>query len=184
MNRRTRSRLLDTGVGHDRRAQLRLALSWILLGITRLLIVSGVPARRLVGDDGAVCLLKVSPQDQRRARRIGNLIQLAANCTPWRSECYPQALTARAQLRLARIPHTVSFGLRRAEDGQLVAHAWVMVGETAVVGGDSAAYTVVRSFPWPQYLPDITPQYSPDFRMSHGKLRLLRPHAAKRDRAA
>lgn len=74
-------------------------------------------------------------------------MQLAARHTPWRSECYPQALTARALLGLARVPHVVSFGVRRDGDA-LVAHAWVHVDGVPVTGLTGHDYTEVGSFAW------------------------------------
>jgi hypothetical protein len=79
---------------------------------------------------------------------IGAHVLLAARHTPWRSECYPQALTARALLGLRRIPHRTSFGLRRDEHGELTAHVWVIAGDVAVTGGDGSDYTEVASFLW------------------------------------
>ena len=79
--------------------------------------------------------------------RIGATVRLAARHTPWRSECYPQALTARVLLGLAGIPHVVSFGVRRDRDA-LVAHAWVRVGEVVVTGTTGHEYTEVGAFAW------------------------------------
>lgn len=138
-----------------RRDQFRLAAAWSLLGLSRLLILC-VPfrvVRRLLGQprgedqtsDSPDVLL--TPTQRARAERIGVIVQVAAQHTPWRSECYPQALTARILLGARRIPHRVSFGLRRDGD-QLAAHAWVTAGGAPVVGGDGRDYTEVGSFVW------------------------------------
>lgn len=171
---------------HGQRAHRRLlatlnplffGLSWILLGLSRLAIVGGVPVTRLVGRTGATPHAATpSPRDQRWAALITRQVGRAAARTPWRSECYPQAVAARVELMAARVPHTVLFGLRRDEKGELVAHAWVQIGDRVVIGGDPVGYTVVAAFSWPNR--------SRDVRMPGAKLRLLRPHAAKRNRAA
>lgn len=171
---------------HGRRAHRRLlatldplffGISWILLGLSRLAIVGGVPVSRLVHHPGANPQPTTpSARDQRWAALISRQVGRAAARTPWRSECYPQAVAARVELIVARVAHTVFFGLRRDENGQLVAHAWVLVGDRVVVGGDPVGYTVVAAFPWPNC--------SRDPRMTRAKLRLLRTHAAKRNRAA
>jgi hypothetical protein len=140
-------------IGH--KDQARLAAAWSLLGLSRLaiLLLPFSAVRRALGehhapaaaaaeaapalDDGALL----------RARRIGATVQLAARHTPWRSECYPQALTARILLGLARIPHVVSFGVRRDGDA-LVAHAWVHAGGLTVTGGTGHRYTEVGAFAW------------------------------------
>jgi hypothetical protein len=72
---------------------------------------------------------------------------VAARHTPWRSECYPQALAARVLLTLAGVPHVVSFGVRRDGDA-LVAHAWVHAGDLTVTGGSGHRYTEVGAFAW------------------------------------
>jgi hypothetical protein len=128
-------------------AQAQFALSWLLLGLTRaaIALLPFAHVRRLLGEGRTdpPDLPPASARDARRSRRI----ERAARYTPWRSDCYPQALTAHLQLRLARVPHTVTFGLRRAEHG-LTAHAWVRSADRIVTGGDPRAYMTVGSFTW------------------------------------
>jgi len=138
-------------LGH--RDRVRLAAAWSLLGLTRLaiLLLPFSLVRRALGEhrDPHIATRPADPDRAGlvRAARIGATIRLAARHTPWRSECYPQALTARLLLGLARVPHVVSFGVRR--DGEaLVAHAWVHVGGVTVTGGTGHAYTEVGSFVW------------------------------------
>lgn len=131
------------------RDQARVVACWVLLGVSRLLIAV-IPASRtghLLGGGSDTSAFPALSGDERRARRIGRLTSLAARHTPWTSSCYPQALTARLQLRAARIPHTVTFGMQRGPDG-LTAHVWVTAGDVAVTGGDGSRYAVVGSFPW------------------------------------
>lgn len=75
-------------------------------------------------------------------------MRTAAARTPWTSDCFPQALTARLLLRVARVPHVVTFGLRRDDAGALKAHVWVATGEVAVTGGSGSSWTGVGSFAW------------------------------------
>ncbi|GAB3855883.1 hypothetical protein GCM10028801_12190 [Nocardioides maradonensis] len=83
-----------------------------------------------------------------RAVGVARAIGSAAAHTPWRSDCYPQALTARILLRALRVPHTVVFGVRRDAAGELRAHAWVTVGDLTVTGGSPETWTGVASFAW------------------------------------
>ncbi|MDQ6522855.1 lasso peptide biosynthesis B2 protein [Nocardioides sp. LHD-245] len=143
------------------RLRLAAATAWYLLGATRLLTVVlpfGV-VRRLLGEPAAPGGSEApAPPDASapqvaRARAVGRAIGRAAGRTPWTSDCYPQALTARILLRGARVPHTVVFGLRRDDAGELRAHAWVTVrsagGEpVAVTGGSTRAWTPVGAFNW------------------------------------
>ena len=87
-------------------------------------------------------------RDRRWARAVGRAVRHAATRTPWTSDCYPQALTARILLCAVRVPHTVVFGLRRDEDGTLRAHAWVSVDRITVTGGSTHAWTPVGTFAW------------------------------------
>ncbi|WP_260806600.1 lasso peptide biosynthesis B2 protein [Nocardioides sp. SLBN-35] len=132
------------------------AVAWCLLGATRLLTVV-LPfgaVRRLLGEPAAPGAAgppappEASARDLARARAVGRAVRYAATRTPWTSDCYPQALTARILLRGARVPHTVVFGLLRGDAGELLAHAWVTVGTVTVTGGSVREWTPVGSFGW------------------------------------
>ena len=133
--------------------------AWTLLGLTRLLTVV-LPfraIRHLLGEQRSPRSVDpasgpvpppVNARDINRARQIGSAVRTAARRTPWRSDCYPQALTARALLRLARVPHAVTFGVRRDDAGELKAHAWVSAGKVAVTGGSGQSWVGVGTFAW------------------------------------
>lgn len=135
------------------RDQVRFTAAWFLLGFARLLIVvlPFTAVRRLLGENQAEPGLRpaatLDAQQQFRAAHIGRIVEAAAAHAPWRSDCYPQALTARTFLAVRRIPHVVSFGVRRDGDA-LVAHAWVHAGDIAVTGGSASEYTEVGAFSW------------------------------------
>lgn len=138
-----------------RRDQFRLLAVWSLLGFGRLavLVLPFRLIRRFLGEDAALSpedapeVPAPSDRDRARAITIGTHIAVAARHTPWKSECYPQALVARTLLSRRRIPHRTSFGLRR-DQGSLAAHVWVRAGDVAVCGGDGQDYTEVASFLW------------------------------------
>lgn len=90
----------------------------------------------------------VTEQQLARARWIGRTVRAAAARTPWRSDCYPQALTARLLLRAAGVPHGVTFGLRRDDTAGLRAHVWVRVGDLVVAGGSAHGWAGVATFSW------------------------------------
>lgn len=147
------SRLVRGFVRLGHRDRVRLAAAWSLLGLTRLMILV-LPfslVRRLLGERHdprtPVPPARLTDDVRAQAARIGTTVALAARHTPWRSECYPQALTARILLGIARIPHTVSFGVRRDGD-RLVAHAWVHAGTVTVTGGTGNEWTEVGSYSW------------------------------------
>jgi hypothetical protein len=133
--------------------QVRFTAAWSLLGFYRLLIAAlpFTAVRRLLGDDrsgeAAAAPAALDPVQQVRAAHVGRIVEAAAAHHPLRADCYPQALTARTFLALRRIPHTVTFGVRRDGDA-LVAHAWVHAGEVLVTGGSGSGYTAVGAFAW------------------------------------
>lgn len=144
-------RTLDTepaGTGHRR----WLLPAWGLLGLSRLAVLV-LPFRRvamLIGGRGQpqpwVPLL--DPAQEATALRLGRAIRSASRFTPWSSNCFAQALSARILLALHRVPCMLFFGVSRDRDSaRMVAHAWVAAGRIRVTGGDGfAQYVVVGSF--------------------------------------
>jgi hypothetical protein len=133
------------------RDQVRFTAAWSLLGLSRLLIIL-LPftiIRRMLGESNRdqPAAVELDPVQRVRAIHIGRIVEAAAAHAPWRSDCYPQALTARTFLALRRIPHVVSFGVRRDGDA-LIAHAWVHAGDVPVTGGNGREYTEVGRFSW------------------------------------
>lgn len=114
--------------------------AWVFLGISRLLIKVFAfkhLARWLGVHDGLAPRTPSCTQAQEAiARNIGRAIRVAASYTPWSSNCFSQALTARFILGLYKVPYALFFGLRRdPETDQLKAHAWVVAGRLNVTGG-------------------------------------------------
>ncbi|MET3960655.1 hypothetical protein ABIE44_000589 [Marmoricola sp. OAE513] len=135
------------------RDQVRFTAAWFLLGFARILIIA-LPftvVRRLLGENqsspGHQTVPELDEEQTWRAAHIGRIVEAAAAHAPWRSDCYPQALAARTFLAVRRIPHVVSFGVRR-DGNALVAHAWVHAGTIAVTGGNGREYTEVGAFAW------------------------------------
>ena len=133
--------------------QVWLLPAWCLLGLSRLVILT-IQFRRLapylgrhIGNRAVVPLL--SAHQQARALHIGRVVRLAAQYTPWESNCFPQAVTARVLLGGYGIPYALCFGLaKEGENGRaLKAHAWVAAGPVRVSGGDGfRQFTVVGVF--------------------------------------
>jgi len=83
------------------------------------------------------------------ARRIGWAVRAVSNYTPWQSNCFPQALTAKILLRNREIPSTLYMGaaFRKGEaekgeppssfDSQLTGHVWLRCGSEYITGGDA-----------------------------------------------
>lgn len=125
---------------------------WLLLGLSRALILF-VPFRTLASHLGrhtgvAPWVPLLDARQAARARAISRVVQMAASYTPWVSNCFPQAVTARLLLGLYGIPYCLFFGVDReaGKDG-MQAHAWIVSGRIRVCGGESFdRFTVVGCF--------------------------------------
>lgn len=73
-------------------------------------------------------------RDEGRARAIRHAIARAAELSPFRADCLPQALVAVTLARWRNIPATAYLGGRTEADGTFRAHAWVTCG-TIVISG-------------------------------------------------
>lgn len=128
---------------------------WLLLGLSRVLILF-VPFRTLAPHLGkhtglAPWVPLLDARQESRARTISRVVQMGANYTPWLSNCFPQAVTARLLLGLYDIPYCLFFGVDRAADKSgMQAHAWIASGRIPVCGGESFdQFTVVGCFTSP-----------------------------------
>lgn len=127
--------------------------AWLLLGLSRTAVLV-VPFRKIArwlgraaGTTAAVPLLTSTQRQQ--ALLIGRTVRLAARYAPWNANCFAQAITAGCLLRVYCIPHSVFFGLKRADAPQksMDAHAWTAAGDISVTGGYSFnVFTVVAAF--------------------------------------
>lgn len=120
-------------------------LCWVLIAISDIIILA-VPFRRVAPWAGqamgtAATIPVTTPRQQHLAQTIGQAIGIAARAAPFRADCYPQALTAVALCRCARVPTALFFGATlSADDGGsgLEAHAWVVSGPVTITGGKSS----------------------------------------------
>jgi hypothetical protein len=125
--------------------------AFLLLGIARLAVLT------LLFKWLAVSLGKhrqesdgpVSPSALHLARKVGQAVESAANYTPWKSVCLPQAVAAQWMLKRRRIAGTLYLGLARDESkpGKFAAHAWLRCGNIILTGRDGhRQFTVVGTF--------------------------------------
>ncbi|MDJ0707495.1 MAG: lasso peptide biosynthesis B2 protein [Leptolyngbyaceae cyanobacterium MO_188.B28] len=132
--------------------QFWLAPTWLLLGFSRAIILI-LSFKRLVSSWGVHNSLPptiplLESAEEVRALHIGRVVRLSARYTPWGSNCFTQAVTARLLLGLYRIPYALYFGLARdSSTCELTAHAWVAAGRVRVTGGYGfGQFTVVGCF--------------------------------------
>jgi hypothetical protein len=128
---------------------------WLMLGLARaaICLVSFRRIARGLGRDAGLApwVPLASARAEARALEISRVVRMAARYTPWRSDCYPQAVVARGLLGLFGLPYMLYFGLRRGAEGGaeggMEAHAWIACGRIPVTGGDGfARFTVVRQY--------------------------------------
>lgn len=139
-------------LGQPKQFYLWLGPAWLILGLSRLAIVT-LSFRRIAGwlgvHEGTAAQVPLATgQQEAISAAVGRAIRVAARLTPWQSNCFPQAITARLILAVHRLPHAVYFGVRKgASKDELLAHAWVACGRSNVTGGHSfGKYTTVGCF--------------------------------------
>lgn len=72
---------------------------------------------------------------------VAYVIPRVASRVPWRADCLVQAMAAQRWLTAERITSTISIGVKRSDQGEFVAHAWLKHGETVVTGGEIGDYS-------------------------------------------
>jgi hypothetical protein len=73
----------------------------------------------------------VDPARLSEAKRVGHVVGAGAARLPWHPSCLRQALAAQRMLRRRGIPSRLHLGVIAGGE----AHAWVTVGDRAVIGG-------------------------------------------------
>ncbi len=78
---------------------------------------------------------------------VKRAIERSAYRTPWRSNCLVQSLAATWMMRRRGHHVTTYMGVRRDENGAIIAHSWTMVGEAFLTGKRGhELYTVTKIF--------------------------------------
>ena len=92
--------------------------------------------------------MELSHLQFRVARKIYWAIHVTSPLTPWNSNCFPQALTAKILLKQYGVKSTLYIGAAFKSDAkQLGGHAWLRCGEHYITGGDSGdTFGAVISF--------------------------------------
>ena len=121
------------------RDKILVAQTYLLLGFSRLAIrlLSMHRLTRFFGTQNVETAEEAPPEQLREARRIAWAISSVSPYTPWNSNCYPQAITAKYLLRRRRIPCTLYLGaaFKKEKEEGLEAHAWLRCGPMYVTGG-------------------------------------------------
>jgi Transglutaminase-like superfamily len=117
--------------------QLLFLEVYLLLGLMRLAIKT-VKFERLASYFGPAKVespVEVPGSHLQRAIRIGWAVRKISHFTPWKSNCFPQALAAKLLLRWYGIPSTLYLGAAFKTRTEMEAHAWLRCGNVYVTGG-------------------------------------------------
>lgn len=83
-----------------------------------------------------------------RARKTGQFIENICDRTPWEAKCLVKAIILRYYLDREDIPYVLYVGMAKGEaqsDTTFLAHAWMTVGRSAVVGWEGHKRFVILS---------------------------------------
>lgn len=88
-----------------------------------------------------------SPERLELLKQVKWTVGAVCRRTPWESKCLVQALTAKKLLNQRGIPCTLYMGVRKSEEGKMLAHAWLRCGRWYITGGNgSLEYTVTTIY--------------------------------------
>jgi hypothetical protein len=124
-------RKLATFLGKSRADRMLVCEAIVMLGLARFIVVT-VPFRFIATwvsrapDRGTA--------DPELLIRVRQAVTTAARNVPWNAVCLPQAMAAKAMLARRGCGSAFHLGATFDAQGKLIAHAWLVVGDTVVVG--------------------------------------------------
>lgn len=93
----------------------------------------------------AASAASLSPGQAALVARVAFAVPRVGAYLPWRSDCLVQALAAQRWLAGHAIASEICIGVRRPEDLEFEAHAWLKAGDRVVTGGDISSYTQLHA---------------------------------------
>lgn len=124
---------------------------FVLLGIGRLNVLV-FPFRKIAKRIGLS--EKESSREREKAwdgslSRLASSIESVSKYTPWKTNCFNQALCAHWILKRKKYAHTIYFGVAKDDVQGMSAHAWLRVGNRIITGiKGREKYTAVGRFTW------------------------------------
>lgn len=79
-------------------------------------------------------------------RQVAFAVDWVCGRVPWQSMCMVRALTAKKLLNRKGYPCTLYMGVKKDDNGDMAAHAWLRCGRNYITGGDGREYTVTGKF--------------------------------------
>lgn len=130
----------------DKFATLSLIM-WLLIGrILTVRVVSWLGGeRQAVTTDVAL----LTGSQRRIILRLKGLMRVIVVSMPWDCSCLLQAFAVGQVLKHYRIPYVVYFGVKKGDEKQLQAHAWLSCDDVDVTGGENKMdFKVINYFGW------------------------------------
>lgn len=88
-----------------------------------------------------------SKRARQKSIRVARAIRTLSEHMPWECKCLVQAMTGKIMLRNRNVPTTLYLGVSKKEDGDLIAHAWLRMGQFVILGGGGLErFAVVSTF--------------------------------------
>jgi hypothetical protein len=129
-------------IARRRPADWGLAFEALLLLTSFRLALAWFPASTILGrltrGAGAEAAYNATGQQMRMVRRVQWAVSAAARHSPVEFVCFPQALAGYWMLRRRGVAATLVYGVARSQTAELQAHTWLSVGESIVLGGETA----------------------------------------------
>ncbi len=125
-------------------------ISWFAIRLVPMQSIAGLMGQHL--DNRTLCMLANNTQAS-KATRMGQLVNMVANNTPWKFQCLAQALCIKWLLNRYKIPSVFYLGalLTKNTTPEMKAHAWVEVREHTIIGSPQHKhYKVIASFVTPK----------------------------------
>lgn len=90
----------------------------------------------------------IAQEERKIVKLVSSAVQTVAKYTPWRNQCYHQAIQAKLILNRRGIPLKTFIGFRKNSAGKIEGHAWTTTVEEKQVTGfcNPAEYTVLSEF--------------------------------------
>ncbi len=128
-------------------SKVLLLEAWITLGLSRGMVLT-LPFRWIAPRLQARLPDSAHVSGQAEAQDVGWALRVASQYTPWKSNCLAQAIAGKRMLHRRKLSSTLVLGVRKGEQDQFEAHAWLDCGSITLTGGhDHTGYSVVSSFP-------------------------------------
>lgn len=123
------------------------AEAFVLLALFRVALRI-VPVRRILA---SICRSRATDPAQKNAPgegidlatrdvalRVRWAVEAVSRNAPARFVCFPQSLAGYTMLRRRGVPGTIVYGVARSDQGALLAHTWLTVGDRTVLGGEGS----------------------------------------------